>query len=68
MTLLVIDLHVPAAAAVRTEHDLWRALVALSPRLVVYLMSFLIGQDEDALGYYGRRYAKVFNLEYPKAK
>src|SRR3989441_6645067 len=41
MTLLVIDLRVPAAAAVRTEHDLWRALVALSPRLVVYLMSFL---------------------------
>ena len=41
MTLLVIDLRVPAAAAVRTEHDLWHALVALSPRLVVYLMSFL---------------------------
>ncbi len=41
MTLLVLDLRVPAADAVRSEHDLWRGLVALSPRLIVYLMSFL---------------------------
>lgn len=41
MTLLVLDLRVPAADAVRGEHDLWRGLVALSPRLTVYLMSFL---------------------------
>jgi uncharacterized membrane protein len=41
MTLLVLDLHVPAAEAVHSEHDLWHALVVLSPRLVMYMMSFL---------------------------
>jgi uncharacterized membrane protein len=41
MTLLVLDLRVPAQEAIHSEHDLWRALVALSPRLVMYLMSFL---------------------------
>lgn len=41
MTLLVLDLHTPAAAAIQSESDLWHALVALAPRLLVYLMSFL---------------------------
>ncbi|HEY1735482.1 MAG TPA: TMEM175 family protein [Methylovirgula sp.] len=41
MTLLVLDLHTPAAAAIRGEADLWHALVVLAPRLLVYLMSFL---------------------------
>ena len=41
MTLLVLDLRVPAQEAIHSEHDLWRALVGLSPRLVMYLMSFL---------------------------
>ncbi|HEY6293585.1 MAG TPA: TMEM175 family protein [Terriglobia bacterium] len=41
MTLLVLDLRVPATEAVHSEHDLWRALVLLAPRLVMYLMSFL---------------------------
>ena len=41
MTLLVLDLRAPAAAAIHSEHDLWRALVALSPRLVMYMMSFM---------------------------
>src|SRR5271165_5445218 len=41
MTLLVLDLRVPAAEAVHSEHDLWHALAALSPRLVMYMMSFL---------------------------
>jgi uncharacterized membrane protein len=41
MTLLVLDLKVPATEAVHSEHDLGRALLALSPRLLVYLMSFL---------------------------
>jgi len=41
MTLLVLDLRAPAAEAVHDERDLWRALVALSPRLVMYTMSFL---------------------------
>jgi uncharacterized membrane protein len=41
MTLLVLDLRAPAAAAIHSEHDLWRALVALSPRLIMYMMSFM---------------------------
>jgi uncharacterized membrane protein len=41
MTLLVLDLHGPASEAVHSEYDLWHALVALSPRLLTYLMSFL---------------------------
>lgn len=41
MTLLVLDLRVPVAEAIHSERDLWQALVALSPRLVLYMMSFL---------------------------
>lgn len=41
MTLLVLDLRVPAATAVRSEHDLWAALVALAPRLIPYVMTFM---------------------------
>ncbi|MGD0825114.1 MAG: TMEM175 family protein [Terriglobales bacterium] len=41
MTLLVLDLRVPAGEAVHNEHDLWHGLAALSPRLVMYMMSFL---------------------------
>ncbi len=41
MTLLVLDLHVPATQAIRSERDLARALVALAPHLIPYLMSFL---------------------------
>ncbi|MGO9127442.1 MAG: TMEM175 family protein [Terriglobales bacterium] len=41
MTLLVLDLRVPASEAIHSEPDLWRALIALSPRLVMYMMSFL---------------------------
>jgi uncharacterized membrane protein len=51
MTLLVLDLRVPAAEAVHSEHDLWHALLALAPRLIVFLMSvmtngiFWVGQQ-----------------------
>jgi uncharacterized membrane protein len=51
MTLLVLDLRVPANVAVHTERDLWHILVALSPRLLIFLMSvmtlgiFWIGQQ-----------------------
>ncbi len=51
MTLLVLDLHVPTRDDVHSEHDLWRLLVALSPRLLVFLMSvmtlgiFWVGQQ-----------------------
>ncbi len=41
MTLLVLDLRAPAVESVHNEHDLWRALVALSPRLLMYMMSFM---------------------------
>ena len=41
MTLLVLDLHAPAAEAIHSEHDLQTALWALAPRLLVYMMSFL---------------------------
>jgi len=41
MTLLVLDIHAPSMEAVHSEQDLWRALSALLPRVVMYLMSFL---------------------------
>src|ERR1700722_12774663 len=41
MTLLALDLRVPATEAIRNEHDLWHALLALSPQLLMYMMSFL---------------------------
>jgi uncharacterized membrane protein len=39
MTLLVLDLHVPAT--VHSERDLWSALAASAPRFLMYLMTFL---------------------------
>jgi uncharacterized membrane protein len=51
MTLLVLDLRVPAREAIHSETDLWHALLVLSPRLVVFLMSvmtngiFWVGQQ-----------------------
>jgi uncharacterized membrane protein len=41
MTLLVLNLVVPEARGIHTEGDLWRALVALAPHLLTYVMSFL---------------------------
>ncbi len=41
MTLLVLDLHTPEAAHIHSEAALWQAVVALAPRVLVYLMSFL---------------------------
>jgi len=41
MTLLVLDLHTPAASTIHGERDLLGALAPLAPRLLVYLMSFL---------------------------
>lgn len=40
MTLLVLDLRVPAAAAIHSDAALGRALAALAPHLLVYMMSF----------------------------
>jgi len=59
MTLLVLDLHVPARDAVHSEHDLLRILAALAPRLLVFLMSvmtlgiFWVGQQTQ-LNYFAR--------------
>jgi uncharacterized membrane protein len=41
MTLLVLDIRAPAMDQVHNETDLCRALVALLPRFLMYLMSFL---------------------------
>ena len=41
MTLLAIDLRVPASELIHYEHDLRHELFALSPEVLVYLMSFL---------------------------
>jgi len=41
MTLIVLDIRVPPETAVHSEADFGRALMALSPRIVMYLMSFL---------------------------
>ena len=41
MTLLVLDLRVPASALIHSEAGLWSSLVNLSPRFVPYLMSFV---------------------------
>jgi len=35
MTLLVLDLRAPAAEAIHDEHDLWRALLTMAPRLLM---------------------------------
>ncbi len=41
MTLLVLDLHTPAATLIHSDSDLWRNLAELAPNLAVYVMSFL---------------------------
>src|SRR6185312_16166822 len=41
LTLLVLDLHVPAADAVRSERDLLAALRQLVPHLLPYFVSFM---------------------------
>jgi uncharacterized membrane protein len=59
MTLLVLDLRTPAETAVHSESDLWKAIVLLAPRILVYLMSFLtlgifwVGQQTQ-LNYFSR--------------
>ena len=59
MTLLVLDLRVPAAEAIHSEHDLWRALVKLTPRLIVFLMSVMTngifwGGQQTQLNHFAR--------------
>jgi uncharacterized membrane protein len=41
MTLLVLDLHVPASELIHGEKELWRALAEAVPQLISYLLSFM---------------------------
>jgi uncharacterized membrane protein len=41
MTLLVLDLHVPAIETVNSEHDLIHQLWIATPRLIPYALTFL---------------------------
>jgi uncharacterized membrane protein len=41
MTLLVLDLRLPTSEVVHGEQDLWHALAALAPQIVMYMVSFL---------------------------
>lgn len=41
MTLLVLDLRLPAPEGIHSEAQLWRAIVAGGPQLLMYLASFI---------------------------
>src|SRR5258708_5107019 len=41
MTLLIIDLHTPAAEAIRSEQELFHALIHLTPQIVMYFIGFM---------------------------
>jgi uncharacterized membrane protein len=42
LTLLIIDVKLPATAQVETSADLWRALEHLLPTVFAFLLSFVI--------------------------
>ena len=41
MTLLVLDLHIPAREGIHSEVELLRALAGMAPQWIAYLISFL---------------------------
>ncbi len=41
MTLLVLDLHVPASEVIHSQGELWHTLAEAAPQLISYIMSFL---------------------------
>src|SRR5271156_1010521 len=41
MTLLVLDLHVPASELVHSQGQLWHSLAEATPQLISYVMSFM---------------------------
>ena len=41
MTLLVLDLHVPASEAIHSQGQLWHTLTHTAPELISYLLSFM---------------------------
>lgn len=42
LTLLIIDIKIPAAAAIGNTRDLWRALAHLTPSFCAFVLSFAI--------------------------
>jgi Endosomal/lysosomal potassium channel TMEM175 len=48
MTLLVLDLHVPAAAAFADERALARALLELAPHLLIHFTGIAVTSKHDA--------------------
>src|SRR6266700_1729347 len=41
MTLLIIDLHTPAAEAISSEKELFQSLLHLMPQIVMYFIGFM---------------------------
>src|SRR5438445_13155637 len=41
LTLIVLEIHVPDPGPIRSEQELWTALLGLGARLLTYLLSFL---------------------------
>jgi uncharacterized membrane protein len=41
MTLIVLEIHVPASTGITTESDLWTNLIPLGARFLTYLLSFM---------------------------
>jgi uncharacterized membrane protein len=41
MTLLVLDIHVPASAGVRGDAELWAALLGMGPQFLMFALSFM---------------------------
>jgi uncharacterized membrane protein len=41
MTLLVLDLHVPASEAIHSQGQLWHTLTHTAPEFISYLLSFM---------------------------
>ena len=41
MTLLVLDLHVPAHEVIHSQGELWHSLAGAAPQLISYVMSFM---------------------------
>jgi uncharacterized membrane protein len=41
MTLLVLDLHVPASEVIHSQGALWHALAGAAPQLISYVLSFM---------------------------
>jgi uncharacterized membrane protein len=41
MTLLVLDLHVPASEVIHSQGELWHTLAEAAPQLISYILSFL---------------------------